>query len=182
MPPRDPKPAARSRLEPAPESIKDVMADAIPLFEAEAVIVSETDFQGLLESSEPRGVEAGLRRQAATAAGWAADGHALGVFGSPAASTDVDAELFIVARDAALSRDDDIETRDFFVAAVQLKGKVSWAAVLPRLAVRDVQTSNVSSNASFRSLLTCGRVLGTPRPPGAAAAIFCFTSTGGVLS
>ena len=135
-PPRpEPERATRSGLEPAAQSIKDVMEREHPLYEA-AVMVSEADFQSLLDSSGPKGVSEQLRRHAATAVGEAADQLALGVFGTPATSpTEVSADIFVVAKDAALSPDGDIEAKRFFVAAVHLQGTVSWAATVPRLAV-----------------------------------------------
>lgn len=133
-----PEAARRASLEPAPQSIKSVMHDAIPIHEP-AVIVSEEAFNALLQASGVQGLSETLRGHATLAAGQAADPLALGVFGTrhPSSPAYVDTNLFIVARDAAASPDDDIETRDFFVAAVALKGDVAWAATAPKVAVLD---------------------------------------------
>lgn len=128
-------PSARRSLSPAPQSIQDLMKKAMAIDSA-AVMVSEESFQALLSASGGEyGTVVERRKSAAAISANAADELALGVFGAASGPSTVDTDLFIVARNAALSPNGDIEATDFFVAPVRLGGSVAWKATSLNIAI-----------------------------------------------
>lgn len=110
------------------------MLEAVPL-DPSAIVISAGTYEALLKQ---RGDPAPLpaRHGAAVLAANLADPAALGVISTlHRRPTLVDSNLFIVLRDPAVTEHDKLEGRDAFVAAVELRGWVSWFGRSPYVAL-----------------------------------------------
>lgn len=115
----------------ASEDLTAVSARQLPL--KSVLLIAEKDFQRLLQAGEEKLVSPARQVSAIELTAEANSPTALGVLGKIEPQATVNGDLFLVARDAALTSQGLVQAKSFYVASVPLSGRVSWVARAPSL-------------------------------------------------
>jgi hypothetical protein len=96
-------------------------------------IIAESDFLALLEKGKWKPASAARQVAAIELTAAANSPVALGVAGRIEQDVQVKGDVFLVARDPMLTTRGDVQSKSFYVGAMQLSGRVAWAATNPSL-------------------------------------------------
>jgi len=91
------------------------------------VIISEPDFIRLLTNGRADSAAPSKRAEAAGFVALSNSKSALGVEGAIEFGAHVEGEVFLIARDPAITQRGTIQSKSFYFSAVRLSGRVSWA-------------------------------------------------------
>src|SRR5262245_17237543 len=116
--------AAQDKL---PRVTEDMALRAVRRMNLKSIpLISESDFFQLLTNGRADSSDPSKRAEAAELVALSNSKSALGVEGAIEYGAQVEGEVFLIARDPALTERGTIQSKSFYLSAVRLSGRVSW--------------------------------------------------------
>jgi hypothetical protein len=168
---RNPGPATRlpgTTLPPAPEELSPRARRIQKL--SSVPILSEAEYTRLLAQRAANAVPPARTIAAIEAAALSNAPGALGVAGKVERDVQIEGDVFLVAQDTSLTSSGEVESKRFYVSAVPLSGRVSWAARESALLFSDTPEDSAKPTAS--SLQGCAPLAGRRGLPPASCSIW----------